>query len=111
MSKDIKALASKDPEDLTYEDLIYMQDRGRLPAGVRPANYTKGEPFVVGDDIVGPNGTESGQASDDGDDPDDENYAKWRKDDLIEECEERGLDTSGNKDALVARLEADDQED
>lgn len=38
-------------------------------------------------------------------------YADWSKADLQAECEERGLAKSGNKDALVARLEEDDSAD
>jgi hypothetical protein len=37
-------------------------------------------------------------------------YSEWSKAELIEECESRGLTKSGNKDALVERLETDDGE-
>lgn len=36
-------------------------------------------------------------------------YAKMLKADVKEEAERRGLDGSGNKDEIVARLEADDE--
>lgn len=37
-----------------------------------------------------------------------EDYNDWNKRELVDECRERGLETSGNKAQLVARLEEDD---
>jgi hypothetical protein len=38
------------------------------------------------------------------------NYSEMLKAELIAECEKRGLDTSGTKAELTARLEANDAE-
>ena len=35
-------------------------------------------------------------------------YTSWNKDKLIESCEDRGLDTDGNKDDLIARIVEND---
>jgi len=53
---------------------------------------------------------ESEPEGDDGDD-DVPPYGEWTVVDLSDECESRGLKKSGNKDELVARLEANDAED
>lgn len=48
-----------------------------------------------------------------GDDSDEtDGYAEWSDDELAEEAQERGLTTeAGNREGLIAALEADDQAD
>lgn len=45
------------------------------------------------------------------DEPEPDGYGSWTKEELKAEAEERGLPINGTKDDLVARLEADDEED
>lgn len=92
MSRDI------DFDNLSEEDVAYVRDR---PWIVDDFNYNN--PDTSFDDLV----EDSGSAQ-----PGDEieNYNQVRKADLVDELKHRGLDSTGNKDELVARLEKDDED-
>lgn len=92
------------PEDLSVEDRKYLQDRGRLPRGVKPVTAAE------------LNGTaDASSPADEPDDDDDIAYEDMSKEALQKECAERDLPTSGNVKTLIARLveddEAEDEED
>lgn len=91
-----------DLDALSKEDIQYLRDRGRLPAG-----YDGGEVShtVTSSQIAEQENTNvaSSQLS-----PAD--YQDAKKADLVEELERRGLDTDGTKDELIARLEENDGE-
>jgi hypothetical protein len=84
---------------LSPEDEQYLRDRDRFrDIELAKANTAKASapadsdsPSPVGDEL-----------------PDD--YNDWTKDQLTEELKARQLAVSGNKDELVARLVADDEE-
>lgn len=92
-----------DIDSLSKEDIDYLRDRGRLPAGydggevshtVTPSQVAEqANTSVSSEPTIQPS-----------------QYSDATKAELIEELERRGLDTDGTKSELVARLEADDGE-
>lgn len=87
------------PDNLSAEDRKYLQDRARLPRGVR---------LVRDDDL---SATASSPADDSNVNEDDEDvaYEDMSKEALQKECAERDLPTSGNVKTLIARLVEDDE--
>jgi hypothetical protein len=72
-----------------------------------------GEQEEAEDEADDEDAEEDGEEEDDGEEGDDEvpPYSEWSTADLKAEVENRGLDATGKKSALVAALEADDEED
>ena len=69
------------PESWSEDDIAYLAARGRLPQGFTPAASTDGE-------------EEEFEDYDEG----------WTNDERLASLARRGLDTEGNKAALIARL-------
>lgn len=88
---------------LSKEDIQYLRDRGRLPAGYDggEVSHTKTSSQIA-EAVTANVVTEAGLAP--------AEYAEARKPQLIAELERRGLDTDGTRDELVARLEENDGE-
>lgn len=88
----------------TFDDALYLLDRGRLPQDIASKIRTHTRDAAVNDlmDLFGeePEGTE--------DLPDD--YNDWNVQNLKDELDRRGLETDGKKADLVERLEEDDEE-
>lgn len=116
MSRDIDM---SDLSALSKEDLEYLRVRGRLTpeqeseyfgdeAPEPPKGMSLDETPYTGDEntLASVQTEEEGNGATLG--PDD--YADASNDRLKEELRRRGLSTSGNKDTLVERLEADDKE-
>lgn len=114
-----------DPENLTEDDLEYINQRPMLRQefimqgygdpleGYTPKTIHGGEPEtpVAVYSEPGESGTEPvsepvGEEETEGDD-----YDSWKKAELEAEVEKRGLDASGNKADLIAALREDDAEE
>lgn len=94
-----------DMDNLTQDDLIWLADRGRLPAGERDPRVRP----QAGDLSNVPNVGDVGIiVSDTPDEPIFSMYEDMTVTELKDELDRRGLDTSGKKADLVARLEASD---
>ena len=89
-----------DVDNFTPEDEAYMRDRPWLIA-----EFEFNNPDITFDEFVAGAGVE-----DEDEDEDDEDYNSLTKDDLVKLLKERGLEVSGKKDELVARLEENDAE-
>lgn len=87
-----------DVDNFTAEDEAYMRDRPWLIA-----EFEFNNPDITFDEFVAGAGVED-------EDEDDEDYNSLTKDDLVKLLRERGLEVSGKKDELVARLEENDAE-
>lgn len=106
-----------DPSKLTRDELLYLQDRDRLPEGVKPLTQDErmkgnelemvatatGTAMVPKDKVAEATGHTA-----DVDDEDLPEYSDMSVKDLQAEAKDRKLPTNGSKDELVARLEADD---
>lgn len=97
-----RQIDTSDIGSLSNEDIGYLRDRGRLPAGydggevshtVTSSQVAEQENTNVSAEVLAPS-----------------QYSDATKADLIEELERRGLDTDGTKAELLERLEADDGE-
>lgn len=101
MSREVNV---SDLDSLSKEDIQYLRDRGRLPAG-----YDGGEVShtLTGSQIAEQENTTVSQ----GDRLSAGQYQDAKKDQLIAELEARGLETGGNRDDLIARLEDSDGEE
>ena len=84
-----------DVDNFTAEDEAYMRDRPWLIA-----EFEFNNPDITFDEFVAGVGFED----------EDEDYNSLTKDDLVKLLKERGLEVSGKKDELVARLEENDAE-
>lgn len=114
----MREIPTGDPEDLSLEDRLYLQDRGQLPKGAKPVTteeywslVTPADPVNTGD--VGT--TTEGHGKPDGGGPPqppepeseveyEDDYDKWTKAELQEELLKRELEASGNKADLIARM-------
>lgn len=85
-----------DVDNFTPEDEAYMRDRPWLIA-----EFEFNNPDITFDEFV---------AGAEVEDEDEEDYNSLTKDDLVKLLKERGLEISGKKDELVARLEENDAE-
>lgn len=95
-------IENDEPGNLT--EAIYLLDRNRLQvAGAK----TRDEAIAELREEYGEDGDTEELEDEDADDE----YDDMTNDDLREELEDRGLDTSGNKPDLVARLREDDAEE
>jgi hypothetical protein len=83
-----------DVDNFTSEDEAYMRDRPWLIA-----EFEFNNPDITFEEFVAGAGVE-----------DEEDYNSLTKDDLVKLLKERGLEVSGKKDELVARLEENDAE-
>ena len=86
-----------DVDNFTTEDEAYMRDRPWLIA-----EFEFNNPDITFDEFVAGVGAEE--------EDEDEDYNSLTKDDLVKLLKERGLEVSGKKDELVARLEENDAE-
>ena len=86
-----------DVDNFTAEDEAYMRDRPWLIS-----EFEFNNPDITFDEFVAGVGVE--------DEDEDEDYNSLTKDDLVKLLKERGLEVSGKKDELVARLEENDAE-
>ena len=116
MARDIDV---SDPKSLSRDEILYLQDRDRLPAGVEPISmedrmkgeetelvaHATGTVLVPKSQVDKFTGREEAPADED-DDLDD--YSEMSQKDLQAEAKARKLQTTGTKDELIARLEADD---
>ena len=84
-----------DVDNFTAEDEAYMRDRPWLIS-----EFEFNNPDITFDEFVAGVGAEG----------EDEDYNSLTKDDLVKLLKERGLEVSGKKDELVARLEENDAE-
>ena len=91
-----------DVDNFTPEDEAYMRDRPWLIA-----EFEFNNPDITFDEFVAGAVVED---EDDEDEDEDEDYNSLTKDDLVKLLKERGLEVSGKKDELVARLEENDAE-
>lgn len=108
-----------DPSKLTREEILYLQDRDRLPEGVEPIpqeDREEGKTVFVAtatgsatvpeselDKFTGRDQPEPGLEVVEVD-----SYDQLTVEDLKAELSERKLETKGTKSDLIARLEADD---
>lgn len=109
-------LYQKDPKELTKDELLYLQDRDRLPEGFEAVEQTDregGETVLVA--VPGGSATvpknRVGEFTGHGDEEDVvlvESYEEMGVEDLKSELSLRRLPVSGNKADLIARLEEDD---
>ena len=90
-----------DVDNFTSEDEAYMRDRPWLIAEFEFNNQD-----ITFDEFVAGVGVEDEEDEDE----DEEDYNSLTKDDLVKLLKERGLEVSGKKDELVARLEENDAE-
>ena len=110
-----RKIDTSNPKSLSVEDRKYLQDRGRLPAGLKPvtdadlanAGNLIDETESTGD--VGGSQPDSDLVSTDDEGGEEVAYEDMDKDDLKAECQERGLPVSGNKQDLIDRLIEDDE--
>jgi hypothetical protein len=115
-------LSGKDPSELTRDELLYLQDRDRLPEGFEPVAQEDREgsktvlvavdtgSALVPEDQLEKYTNPLGTSGEEGDEEvvEVDSYDQMTVEDLKAELAERGLDTKGKKDELIARLEADD---
>lgn len=105
-----------DMENLSKEDIRYLQDRGKRPTGAEPVPVDRPEPTPL---EATPNTGDVGLPADQsegmtaegkavGVDIED-NYDDLDTDALKDELRERELTVSGGKSALIDRLRQDDQ--
>lgn len=113
-----KVIDVNDPDSWSDDDVIYLRDRGQLPAGYElrsdlriqpPAGPNLDEAPYAGDvnTYLGPT---AGAEKDDG--PmgvfmEEEDYDSMSKAQLQAEARARNLDDSGTKAELVSRLQSD----
>ena len=88
-----------DVDNFTAEDEAYMRDRPWLIS-----EFEFNNPDVTFDEFV------AEALAEDEEDEEGEDYNSLTKDDLVKLLKERGLEVSGKKDELVARLEENDAE-
>ena len=88
-----------DVDNFTPEDEAYMRDRPWLIA-----EFEFNNPDITFDEFV------AEVLAEDEEGEDGEDYNSLTKDDLVKLLKERGLEVSGKKDELVARLEENDAE-
>ena len=88
-----------DVDNFTPEDEAYMRDRPWLIA-----EFEFNNPDITFDEFV------AGVGAEVEDEDEDEDYNSLTKDALVKLLKERGLEVSGKKDELVARLEENDAE-
>lgn len=115
---DIYEKAANDPGSLTEDEKLYLQDRDRLPEGVKPMTQeergaeTEIVATAVGSSVVPKDQvkqfTDPESANDGEDVVEIDSYDALSPDELKGELKARNLSTSGKKEDLVARLEADD---
>lgn len=111
-----------DPDSWDDDDIIYLRDRGMLPEGYRVPKRLASRPpqglaledypntgdvGTIADNpvnLAGP-GTPVGQFVDDEEDDGEESFSDMTKDQLQQEARSRGIDDSGTKADIIARLE------
>lgn len=94
-----------DFENPSNDDLIYLQSRSWL---IEEAQLLGVEGLQDKVDAFARGEVEEEETDEDGDD---KTYAEATVEELKAELKSRGLETSGKKDELIARLEADDEEE
>lgn len=107
-----------DPSKLTRDEILYLQDRDKLPEGVEPipqSERVEGETVMVataqGSATVPKSRLSEFTGHTDSDDEEIvevESYADLSDDDLRAELKARGLTTTGKTETMVKRLEDDD---
>lgn len=116
MARDIDV---SDPSKLTRDDILYLQDRDRLPEGVEPisfedrmaGNETELVAHATGTVLVPKDQVDhfTGRDVPEGDEDELPPYTAMSQKDLQDEAKSRKLPTTGSKSDLIARLEADDE--
>lgn len=109
-----------DFDNLSKDDIQYLRQRDALVREAELLGYTDirktvdadmdAQPEYDAEQDVDPSPQSQGNA----DLPATEEippYSEWSKDELVAELKTRKLSASGNKDELVARLDADDEEE
>lgn len=112
-----KKIDRSDLSALSQEELIYLRDRGQLtpeqereylsdaPSGPPEAPSLDETPYVGDENTAPAVRTDTGVATLAAEDYEDASNERLR-----EELRRRGLSTSGNKQELIDRLEANDEE-
>jgi hypothetical protein len=106
-----------DPKKLTKDEILYLQDRDRLPAGVKPIAQEdrEGGKTVL---VAVPQGSATvpedrvaeftGHGQEDEDVVEVNSYDELSDTDLAAELKARGLSTAGKRETQIKRLEEDD---